>query len=500
MASISFDVLNYQVLIGPEMARIEAMLEVKLSAVIECGGKSAGIWIAAVRPGAPVPPGRVWPDQRGVIFVAPGQYPWYLDLLRNEARVRCTLDLSRPRDHRLWSGDEPVGENETLAAPVPPPPVPNLDEWLDARPNIADAVIWNGTVYWAWDDELREALRDAFRAAVRREPYLDVDDPPDNVAFPIPEEFGFRQVLSSSDAVTLYLGYAAHSLALEATGRVPWSIAGWPHERLRLLLDGKHMFQSELDGFRIVWEQHGDVVPCHVSRAWRFLVESAMLRPTPLSTVAALIEWCRDNLAHMPGGATMSDYRDHWHYGGFAPVSRIIDGTEGPDGFRHWTTGCHGTSGFLRTVLRSANLPVQIVQPQGVSHSLPVFPAIGRFMTHGDDPYNQLTTSALPNVPPEELLVGTDRFEPLFGSAVPLASRRRNVGVRTAELALRHLPIALLRDHCDDLANGVARADGQVFASLQKLALTVEELETAALWERIEEKIDALGGCGNLPE
>lgn len=48
------------------------------------------------------------------VFVHAAQYPWYVDLLRNERPVRCVIDKSDPKFSRLVTGDEPVGEGEQI--------------------------------------------------------------------------------------------------------------------------------------------------------------------------------------------------------------------------------------------------------------------------------------------------------------------------------------------------------------------------------------------------
>ena len=48
------------------------------------------------------------------VFVHASQYPWYVDLLRNERPVQCTIETSRPRQSRLSTGNEPTGEAEQV--------------------------------------------------------------------------------------------------------------------------------------------------------------------------------------------------------------------------------------------------------------------------------------------------------------------------------------------------------------------------------------------------
>jgi hypothetical protein len=321
------------------------------------------------------------------------------------------------------------------------------------------------------------------------------------VASQLPFVPPFRQVLRGEDAWRLYVGYAGHCLSLEAGGRLPWSIAGMAADRLALLLKGEEMFAAGWDGFEVVPHTHGWAVPCAARRAWQFLVGNGLVRGTPLATVGRVLEWCRDSLRHFRDAATLDNFEAHWQYHGFPPVSRVIDGTIGPAGPAHYTGGCHGTAGFLKVVLRAVNIPVDIAHKPDdtLAHAVPAFPSLGRFLTHGDDPYNQLVRTALPSYPGTELLVTTSRFDALLGAGVPAADQARHVGVRTIELAETHLPIALLQDYCDDQAEGRDHASGAVFATLSRLDRSVAELEQAGLWDRMDRKLADLGGCGELP-
>jgi hypothetical protein len=508
MPTVNFNIEHYRVLTGAQLELAREDLGVRVAAVIECGGKSAALTIAAVPAGETVPENRGGPDSTGVIFIPSTHYSWYLDLLRNEGPVMCHLDLAWPRYHRLTTGMEAVGSTESHGAGAIA--APNLHGWLVARPHFRNALIWDEIAYDSWDDQQRRDLRDTFEAAWRHESASEAPDPPANVAVQLSEE-ETRQALRGSDAWKIYIGYVGHCLAVESAGRLPWSIANWTTDRLRYLLDAGEMFISRPDGFEINESVHGGAVPCGASRAWRFLLGNGLVRATPIATVGRVLEWCRDNLVHFSGGSTMNNFRAHWHYGGFPPVSRVIDGTVRDASFEplstarlHYTFGCGGTAGFLKVVLRAANVPVKIIaKPDGMPweswHVIPAFPSIGRYLTHGDDPYSQFVTTALPLYPGEELLITNAAFEELFGAGVPRSTQSRNVGNRPRELALQHLPLYLLRMYCADLHAGLDHASGSVFAEIERLGLSVEQLEAMRLWERMNEKLAGLGGCDALP-
>jgi hypothetical protein len=48
------------------------------------------------------------------IFVAARHYPWYVDLLRYERPVRCTINQGEPEFSYLATGEEPAGEGEQV--------------------------------------------------------------------------------------------------------------------------------------------------------------------------------------------------------------------------------------------------------------------------------------------------------------------------------------------------------------------------------------------------
>ena len=65
----------------------------------------------------------------------------------------------------------------------------------------------------------------------------------------------------------------------------------------------------------------------------------------------------------------------------------------GATAFEHWTAGCHGTTGFLRNVLRA--VPVQNLRVCG--HGQVRFLTEGTYLDHANNPYNTgFKASALP--------------------------------------------------------------------------------------------------------
>jgi hypothetical protein len=500
VAASSFEISSYRAIIGPELRDLERLLGLRLAAVIQCQGKDHGLTVAAVHAGETVPGNLLGHANQAVLFVAEAHYPWYLDLLRNEAPVSCTIDPADPETIMLRCDAETVGESEAALTAVPAGDPPDLDAWLDAHPTVRDAVIWHGQFWSAWADADRAQLRESFAAAWRHEPYREIADPPPNEVLGNPFNTAVRQVLSHENAWRLYIGYAGHSLALEVGRCLPWSILGWPASRLRLLLSGEDMFTPALEGMEIAAGM-GSQTPCSVRRAWRFLIEEGLLRGTALATVARLIEWSRI-LMHVGGGLSgWAEKEAFWQYRGFPPISRVIDGTDSPEGFGHHIDGCWGEVGLLKTVLRAANIPVGLTTVvTGIgAHALPAFPSIDRFMTHGDDPYTQFARTAFPAFAGEDLLINGARFAQLFNDSRSPEENRLNIGRRPVELALDHSCGVLLALRCRDRAAGRDDASGRVFDFMRPLGLSVTALTDRGFFARLDREIEVLGGCDALP-
>ena len=94
-----------------------------------------------------------------------------------------------------------------------------------------------------------------------------------------------------------------------------------------------------------------------------FLRNTNLIGPTRQATIASLLNWVRDNLVHFYGAATYETMEQHWQYRGcrrcHASCPVRIRPSLARSQFARWTAGCHGTTGFLRNVLRAVNIPVQ---------------------------------------------------------------------------------------------------------------------------------------------
>jgi hypothetical protein len=240
-----------------------------------------------------------------------------------------------------------------------------------------------------------------------------------------------------------------------------------------------------------------------------FLMREHLLGATRLATIEALIGWAR-RLHHVTGRLDHDNAERVWQYRGMAPVSRVLAGT-GPQR-AHVTGGCWGTTGLFISVLRSANIPVRLVNVRGqaragaaaCSHALPWFVSEGRFLSHGDDPYSQLLgRRGEGSVPAGRLLLDQATWTAWYGEGVDPSARCSNIGRQPREIALETLPPYLVEAYCEDERSGVDRRAGRIarlFATeAPGTAFPHARLASARLWERLAEKARSTGACTGTP-
>lgn len=404
-----------------------------------------------------------------------------------------------------------------------------------------------GGTYDEWSDLRKQRLLEAFDAASARKPTALVH-PPTNIA-KVADEWGDASTaFQESDAWDLYVTHVAQSLAVEINKWVPWSLQSYAPEPMAILLDSRQMFAwSPLQqGYLLDWFLHGSVVPLPPDRAYQFLIDRKMV-PEPVTkpwvvgamksvlgavvlaiklmamlaraslkgwrgfkhdlsllfenrriqAMAHLFDWCRTRMKHFPGGLTdKGNAKGIWGYRGVPPVQAIIDGTtpgEGAAAFigvkNHYTAGCKGTLGFLRTILRTVNIPVARYDTPEIGHAMPSFPTLALYLSHGDDLYAGFSGFAEGEpapYPSAELLVDKATMDGWF---VP-AGGQKNLGRRCRDLARKYLIPALLKEYCDGGKAKVAAGFDSDY--------TLAELETMGLFKEIEDKIASLGGCQKI--
>jgi hypothetical protein len=402
--------------------------------------------------------------------------------------------------------------DDTAAAgtPTDPPGVAiDVDTWLVGQPGIAQAIVWQapgGAVktFPSWTAEEKSFLRKAVQTIADGGSLGLPEAPPPLVdghtdAPPLIAE----QARYAPDLVwRYYVAYLAQSLALEIGGRLPWSLVDYDATQLALLLDSRSLFvwEERTAAYRIPFDLAA-ATPGDPVRTFRFLRANDLVAGTRRATIERLLEWVRRNLLHFSGDWDAANVFDQWQYYGWPPVERMISGTklasDPSSDTRHRTGGCLGTGGFLRIVLRTVNVPAEVVVPcpgHGVVH----FASEGLYLSHADDLYHSIMHST-PEISVDELFIDRTRFNQWFGGADGHLSITvcKNIGRRVRELTIERLPAEIVASHCRDRVQGKSPAESSVYQPF-RFNYSVQDLQKLELWERLEEKVKSLGGCTHI--
>jgi hypothetical protein len=146
-------------------------------------------------------------------------------------------------------------------------------------------------------------------------------------------------------------------------------------------------------------------------------------------------------------------------------------------------------------LLRAVNIPVQYVYTE--DHAIPFFPTEGLYLSHGDDPYDvysRIHTSGQAT-PSTEFFISAETWDVWFGPSVPPATRLNNISRRPVENAVTYLPDYLMFLRCDDISAGRSNAEARVFTESLSKYYELADLQAANLWQRLDAKIQSLGGC-----
>jgi hypothetical protein len=111
MATTTFEVTAYDV----ELARqADLQTACRAYAIISCHGTDGKTLILCfLHPDSPVPDNHYDPSRGiGSSYLPAVQYPWYLDILRNEKPVFARMHSEKPHWNKVFTGAEPVGEGE----------------------------------------------------------------------------------------------------------------------------------------------------------------------------------------------------------------------------------------------------------------------------------------------------------------------------------------------------------------------------------------------------
>lgn len=377
-------------------ADLEPIIRHRLCPVILCPGFLGGVFEEIGEPGQhglpPLPPGGI-----------------------------CEICTGGGLGHAVDLWPEPVGPMRRCGSC-------NLNDYLRCNPRIRRFIIWQGASalrYDSWTAAQKSDLASAFNT-IRTGGEVGLPETAPTVA---PVAGALHTQMTPTVAWEAYIAHLAHTLVVDSCGWVDWSIRSYTDQELRLLLHSESMFVRDAAGNYLMntypqgRASHGDP-----TRVYNWLRSEGLVASHHDTTIGRVLEWCRDNMSHYLGGPNPDNMQAHWQYRGFPPVERIIAGTTSPHGSRHWTAGCWGTSGFLRLVLRTINVPSTMVSHCG--HSQPFFPTIDSYLSHGDDPYNRNSVDAV--AAGTDLLVDADTFEDWFDEDDP--DHCDNIGRRPREL------------------------------------------------------------------
>ena len=398
-----------------------------------------------------------------------------------------------------------------------------FDQWVKDNPKLSNAIIWrakdsksskqsnkysNGIphTYNSWSlDKKRELAGTFWKTLLDILPGLE--EVPECTVNLSEEGTVYSTDINPDDAWKYYLTHIAHCLRVEIDRLVHWSLLKYDQYQLEFFLDSRTFFEyvESRDVYSILrYDEslfsHGSATLGDPVRIYDFFDGEKLIGMTRWGTIGRLLGWCRDNLQHFDGDNTPENFEKHWQYRGYPPVERIISGTNHPDlGYQHYTAGCWGTTGFLRTILRTINIPVLLEERCG--HAMPhfVYDKTHEFyLSHGDDPYNSLYKHSTPKFIPLELIIDHYKFDEWFDKNLPEKTICNNIGRHSLELAVEYIPKELLKIYCDDLQRGKTHEEGRMYNEIFREHIPLYELNALGFWDRLDIKIDSIGGCEEI--
>lgn len=346
-----------------------------------------------------------------------------------------------------------------LATNANAPVALDINSWLVNNPDISSDILWQTSFTYQnpnlpgddqlqpwenWSAEQKQDLQKAFNHIFNWHFLKKIPDAiptiPVNRSADLAFDYNFTTTeIYHSEAWQLYVNWIAQSLFMEAYDMLPWSMNSFGDETRKMLLSSSYMMKRRESTFALVYN---DAYTTHREEVtgwstisaplttYQFLVDNQIIEPgiSKREVIERLLQWCnRDNMFHFFGGPEYSSMDKTWQYKGGAPVKKIIDGTVAQNTppwnvYSHWTAGCHGTSSFLKHVLRAVNIPVEMVLVCQNIHNIPVFPTEDVFMSHGDDPYSGYFHDS--TLPTAGILIPGNFLQSYFG--VPFRSDLNN--------------------------------------------------------------------------
>jgi len=393
--------------------------------------------------------------------------------------------------------------------------------WLNENPNVAAAMFYQDATYFGswptWPGPVKEQL---FRYFDKMVQWYDDGMPPSTAPQFFPEQIPAAGPPDPTDGLwmpdnegtRIYLSQVANSLAAELTARFPWSIATYTPSQLGLLLyqTDTMVYESNVaePGYYFQYDGTG-ASPANPPFTALFFKTNHLIGTDAADTIARLFYW-EKQLTHFfivsgTNETTASVYPFFWGPNTPPiPDAEVIDGTTytGPItfGFRHFTAGCSGTMEFMKSVLRTVNIPAEN-QWVTCGHATPIFPTAGVAMTHGDDPYTwSAWVTPYPGFPapaPSEYLISTSDYNQLFPPGQSQDACTANVGIQPLNVAIKYGSDYLMSMYCEDLATGADPANGEVYAYLQDY-YSLQTLQNMGLWTTLANKQTALNYCATI--
>jgi hypothetical protein len=111
MATATFQISTYEIKLARQMTIGGGAIQ--FYSYITCHGGGYTLLIYFLKPDSPDMDNLYLVDRKlGRIVVPWNQFPVYVDLLRNEKPIYAYLDSDTPIWNRVYTGQEPVGEEE----------------------------------------------------------------------------------------------------------------------------------------------------------------------------------------------------------------------------------------------------------------------------------------------------------------------------------------------------------------------------------------------------
>jgi hypothetical protein len=463
------------------------------------------------------PPGSVWWKWWSANYAKP--YPWQslcpnaLDITPGGEVLHCWLNNNpQVRSRIVWAAVVFTGEIDDLGTAKKKSVDVPYDQWNALQKSELDIAFYHAYQYLKSGGASFGGT--PLPDKMPNEVTLADDEPP-------------YTIFKATDVWNLYVGTIAHSLAVEIGGFMPWSVVSYKPEDLDLLFSanyfvkvgyfrwtGPSQIERSVSGYA-PYESEAFAAPAVT--AFNFLLAQDTLRSSQFQTIGKMIEFGRDNQSHM-GFSSKSplnnyptlQYELFWEYRGAPPVvsmmkkhwvtdpftNKLIFGKE-----RAFSRGCWGESEFLQAVLRTANIPIDVVPVEarwgGGGHGTMHARTANLALAHGDDPYSLFWVESTPQTTASSVLINLQTFDAWFND--PSIPMYHHLPHALIDVGLKGLANVLLQNYCSDkklnLAHDVSSVYNFVDPGDGLHYYTVQQLENVNLWTNLGVKAAKLNYC-----